>query len=65
MSREEIIAIVSENIDKSVRVTFEDGETETMLVSTVDDEGFVNKIGDEYFWCAFDVVCDVQAGPET
>jgi hypothetical protein len=41
MQPDEMIEILKANIDKTVRVTYQDGDTDLALVLTVDDEGFV------------------------
>ena len=48
MSREEIIQALRANVDRAVRVTFVDGTTELVTVVNLDDEGFVNQVGDEF-----------------
>jgi hypothetical protein len=41
MTTKEISDIVKANVDKTVRVTYSNGEADLALVLTVDDEGFV------------------------
>jgi hypothetical protein len=41
MTTKEMSDIVKANVDKTVRVTYSNGEADLALVLTVDDEGFV------------------------
>jgi len=64
MSREEIIQALRANVDRAVRVTFVDGITELVTVVNLDNEGFVNQVGDEFFWTVFENVSEVQSESE-
>lgn len=64
MSREEVIRALEANVDKRVLITFLDGEMQLVTVVNFDAEGFVNKIGDEFFWATFEDVFEVQPESE-
>ncbi|MBV8709368.1 MAG: hypothetical protein JO182_28580 [Acidobacteriaceae bacterium] len=64
MSREEVIQTLRANVDRAVRVIFVDGETQVVIVANLDDEGFVDQVGDEFFWTAFESVSEVQPESE-
>jgi tetratricopeptide (TPR) repeat protein len=64
----EIEQIIRANIDKPVQVTFTDGTSQTLLVHTVDDEGFVCDVASEMsqpppyaYWVRFTDVRDARA----
>jgi hypothetical protein len=68
MTTEEIIRVLKANIAKAVKVTYQDGDTDLVLVLTVDDEGFVfddlaslrqeeRKTG---YWTRFSDLAEVQ-----
>lgn len=65
MSREEVIQTLRANVDRAVRVIFVDGETQVVIVANLDDEGFVDQVGDEFFWTAFESVSEVQPESES
>ena len=59
--------IVRANLDKTVRVTYRNGETDLALVLTVDDEGFVYDLASARpeerkaaFWTAFSDIAEIQ-----
>ena len=67
MTTKEIIEVLKANIDKTVRVTYQDGDTDLALVMTVDDEGFVFDLaslnpgeGKAIYWTSFADLLDVQ-----
>ncbi|MBV9679299.1 MAG: hypothetical protein JO185_23380 [Acidobacteriaceae bacterium] len=64
MSREEVIQTLRANVDRAVRVIFVDGETQVVIVANLDDEGFVDQVGDEFFWTAFESVSEAQPESE-
>ena len=43
-----------------MNVTFIDGGTQLLVIVNVDDEGFVNRVGEELFWATFEDVSQVQ-----
>lgn len=47
MTAAEIANVVRQHVDKTIRVTYENGETRELFVHTVDDEGFVCDIASE------------------
>ena len=65
MSREEINTILRNNIGRSVCVTFTNEESRSMIVTSVNNEGFVNKVGEEFFWAIFEDVSDVLLDAES
>ena len=53
------------NIDKVIGVTFVDEEEQSLMVITLDDNGFVNKMGDEFFWATLDDVAAIRSEDNT
>jgi hypothetical protein len=60
--------IVTANLDKTVRVTYRNGETDLALVLTVDDEGFVCDLASvrpedrkTAFWSAFSEIAEIES----
>lgn len=59
MNREEVINRLTANVDKVVRVSFNDGKAETIKVHLVDDEGIVyflvlsDQVDDKAYWTVF------------
>ena len=47
MTAAEIANVVRQHVDKTVRVTYENGETQELFVHMLDDEGFVCYISSE------------------
>jgi hypothetical protein len=64
MDSDEIIWLLKTNIDRTVTVTFSDGQSLPVLVLNVDDEGFVYDLvpKDEKtaYWTVFDDIADVK-----
>jgi len=64
MERDEIIQLLKTNIDRTVTVTFSDGDTLPVLVLNVDGEGFVYDLvpKDEktQYWTTFDDIVEVR-----
>ncbi len=60
MSRNEVINTLRANVGKIARVTFIDEEPQLMTIINLDQKGFVNKVGDEFFWATFEDVANVQ-----
>lgn len=62
MTPEEIMAVIGANTGKRLSVTFLDGVVESVLIGSVDAEGFVHSEADanapETFWTRF---TDVRA----
>ncbi len=60
MNRDEISQILKANIDKVVRVTFTNGILRLVTVINLDDEGFINKLEDNFFWAAFEDISEIE-----
>ena len=60
MIRDQVIQTLRANVDKLVRVRFVGEEPQLMTIINLDQKGFVNKIGDQFFWATFEDVCDAQ-----
>jgi hypothetical protein len=62
MNREEVMAFIAANEGKRVRLTYTDGEVESVDISSVDEEGFVHSGPDgenqDGFWTRFEYVSD-------
>ncbi len=60
MTPKEIVEVLRTNTGKRLRVTFEDGVVESVLIGSVDDEGFVHSGPDgenpQGFWTRFEFV---------
>lgn len=71
MTGEEIAQLLRANINKIVRVTYQDGSIDSVLVLTVDDEGFVFDVASiedggrktTEYWTPFSEISDVQITP--
>jgi hypothetical protein len=67
MTEKEIIDVLRPNIGKRVRVTFEDGVTQSIDISSVDEEGFVhsgpNGDNPDGFWSRFEGVIAIETQP--
>ena len=67
MTEKEIIGVLRANIGKRVRVTFEDGVTQSIDISSVDKEGFVhsgpNGDNPDGFWSRFEGVIAIETQP--
>jgi len=72
MTTNEISNLARANIDKTVKITYSNGETELALVQSVDDEGFVYDLASipaekrkTPYWTAFSEVERIECmGPE-
>jgi hypothetical protein len=59
MNRPEVIKSLTDNVDKIVRVIFNDGQDQTIKVHLVDDEGIVyylassNEVDNQAYWAFF------------
>ena len=64
MNSGEIVALLQANVDKQVRVTFDDGVVQNVIVHSVDQEGFVHSgpNGAEAmgYWTRFESVRDIE-----
>jgi hypothetical protein len=67
MTTKEIIQVLRANIDKTVSVSYQDGDTDLALVLTVDDEGFVFNLSslrpedrDTEYWVRFSDLVEVR-----
>ena len=67
MTVDEIIQIATRNIDKSVVLHFESGETLVATVLTVDDEGLVydpdpreTRENNPLYWTSFSEIAEIQ-----
>lgn len=72
MTTEEAIAVLMANIDKTVKVTYKDGDIDLALVLTVDDEGFVFDLAAlpveeraAAYWTRFSDIAEVQPMPNS
>ena len=73
MTSEEMSAILRTSIDRTVNVTYRNGETDLALVLTVDDEGFVYTVvspprgeRETPYWTAFSEIIEITGGlPES
>jgi hypothetical protein len=68
MTTEEIVRVLRANIGKTVKTTSQDGDTDLVLVLTVDHEGFVFRLTsvphDEQkmpYWTRFSDLAEVQS----
>lgn len=65
MNRTEVIKSLTDNVDKIVRVIFNDGQDQTIKVHLVDDEGIVyylassNEGESQAYWAFFEDVENV------
>jgi len=72
MTTEEIIQVLRANIDQTVWVIRQDGDTDLALVLTVDNEGFVFDVVSMHdgerkttaYWTPFSEVAEVQLAPD-
>jgi hypothetical protein len=66
MTREEVADVLRANQGKRLRVTFADGVVESVLIGSVDAEGFVHSgpggESPESFWTRFEDVSLLEAG---
>jgi hypothetical protein len=59
MNRAEVLKSLTDNVDKIVRVIFNDGQDQTIKVHMVDDEGIVyylalsNEVDNQAYWAFF------------
>ncbi len=65
MNRAEVIECLTANVDKIVRVIFNDGQDQTIKIHLVDDEGIVyylaspGKVDNQAYWAFFEYVENV------
>lgn len=64
MTPDEVARILKANDGKRVRVTFVDGVTQSVDVSSVDEEGFVHSGPDgvepQHYWTRFESIVTVE-----
>lgn len=65
MTRDEVIALLRSNEGKRVRLTWDDGVTQSVDVAAVDDEGVLHSgpdgIEPAYWWTSFESILHVEA----
>ena len=60
MDRDKIIETLKANVDRQISVTFVDGSVDSLVVTSVNNEGFVNKIEGGFYWSTFEDVADIS-----
>ncbi len=64
MTPGQVIDTLQANLGKRIRITFDDGLIQTVIVSSVDDEGFLHSGPDcadpQGFWTRFESVARVE-----
>ena len=60
MDRDKIIETLKANVDRQISVTFINGAVVSLVVTSVNNEGFVNKIEGGFYWSTFEDVADIS-----
>lgn len=69
MTPSDVRAMLTANVGKRVRITFDDGVVQSVDIHSIDDEGFLHSGPDgldpAYYWTRLGSVVAIDAGPAT
>lgn len=64
----EVLTVLIANVRRPVDLVWSDGSKETVILTSVDDEGFVYELiqpdGTQFYWTSFESLTEVQANPD-